>query len=225
MTNGYQWDFSILGQYREVLAVAVETTLEIALATVVLGALLGLLLALLRMSRLALLRYPANAFIQVVRAVPPLVLIVWFYYCLPILTGWSPAAFETAVVALSLYSASFYAEIFRAGLQSIERGYIEAGLSVGMTRWQVFRRISGPLALQNIFPPLVGQCVLVVKNTSLVGYIAVADILYQGQQISIQTFRPLEVLTVIAAMFLAIILPITALANFLEARLRVKYAQ
>jgi polar amino acid transport system permease protein len=149
--------------------------------------------------------------------------LVWIYYCMPILTGLSLSGFYTAVLALSLYSAAFYSEIFRAGFQSIEKGHIEASLSVGMTRGQILRRITGPLAFQRIFPPLVSQCVLVIKNTSLAGYIAVAEILYQGQQVSIRTFRPLEVLTIVAIIFLIIILPLTLIANKLEAKYRKKY--
>jgi polar amino acid transport system permease protein len=219
----YKWDFSVVWGYKDVFLQGLLLTLSLAALTIVLGAVIGIVLALLRSSRSRWLNLPITTFIELIRAIPPLVLIVWLYYCLPILSGVAMSAFVTSVVSLALYSSAFYAEIFRAGIQSIERGHLEAAASVGMTRGQIFRRIVGPLAFQKIFPPLVSQCVLVVKNTSLVGYVAVADVLYLGQQVSIQSFRPLEVLTVVAGLFLLIIVPLTVAANLLESSYRRKY--
>ena len=223
MQSAYEWDFAVVLQYREVFLRAIGTTLTLAITIVICGMVLGLVLYLIRVNSWRPVYYLVTTVIEILRAVPPLVLLVWIYYCMPILTGLSLNGFQSGVLALSLYSAAFYSEIFRAGFQSIDKGQVEAAYSVGMTRSQILRRITGPLAFQRIFPPLVSQCVLVIKNTSLAGYIAVADILYQGQQISIRTFRPLEVLTVVALIFLAIILPLTFLANVLESKYRKKY--
>lgn len=223
MSSNYEWDFSVVFEYRDVFLRAIGTTLTLAIMTIICGMILGLILYLLRTSSWRPVYGIITAIVEVLRAVPPLVLLVWIYYCMPILTGLSLSGFQTGVLALSLYSSAFYSEIFRAGFQSIEKGQIEAGFSVGMSRTQILRRITGPLAFQRIFPPLVSQCVLVIKNTSLAGYIAVAEILYQGQQVSIRTFRPLEVLTIVAAIFLAIILPLTFLANRMEAKYRRRY--
>jgi polar amino acid transport system permease protein len=221
--GAYHWDFAVIWQYRGVFLQAIAVTLSLAGLTVLIAMILGLLLALLRTSRLRVLRYPTAAFVELIRAIPPLVLIVWIYYCLPILLGLKLSAFQTAVFALALYSSAFFSEIFRAGMQSIEKGLVEAGSSVGMTRNQTLRRIILPLALQRMLPPLVSQCVLVVKNTSLAGYITVTEVLYQGEQISTQTFRPLEVLTTVAVIFLMLIVPLTAAANLCEGHFRRKY--
>lgn len=219
----YQWNFQVIWEYRDVFLRAMGVTLSLAGLTVILGALAGLALSLLRMSSHRVVRWPVITWVELLRAVPPLVLVVWIYYCLPILTGLTIPAFQTAVLALALYSSAFFSEIFRAGLQSIDRGLVEAASSVGMSQAQAFRRVVLPLALQRMLPPLVSQCVLVVKNTALAGYIAVADILYQGQQISMQTFRPLEVLTTVALTFLALIIPLTMAANVIEGHFRRKY--
>jgi polar amino acid transport system permease protein len=223
MLPTYEWNFAVVLEYREVFLRAIGLTLTLAVTTILCGMALGLALYLLRANAWRVVSGLMAAIVEVLRAVPPLVLLVWIYYCMPILTGLSLTGFQTAVLALSLYSSAFYSEIFRAGFQSIEKGQIEAGFSVGMTRFQILHRITGPLAFQRIFPPLVSQCVLVIKNTSLAGYIAVAEILYQGQQISIRTFRPLEVLTIVALIFLAVILPLTLFANVMEAKYRKKY--
>ncbi|OZI38269.1 amino acid ABC transporter permease [Bordetella genomosp. 10] len=221
----YEWNFGILWQYRELFLSALGTTVYLALATIAAGVLFGAALVALRRTGFAPLVWLTTAFVELVRALPPLVLLVWIYYCMPILLGIQTSGFWTTVLALAVYSAAFYAEIFRAGLQSVEHGLNEAGLAVGMSRWQILRRIAGPLAFQRVFPPFISQCVLVVKNTSLAGYIAVNDILYVGQRVSNATFRPIEVLTVVAAVFIVVIVPLSAAAGLMEKRLRAKYAR
>jgi polar amino acid transport system permease protein len=220
----YDWDFSIVWQYRNLFVKALWTTIELIVLTIVLAITIGFVLALLRMRKNPVPRYAAILFIEFHRAVPPLVLLVWVYYCLPILIGVSPTAFQTGVIGLAAYTAAFYAEIFRAGLQSIEKGLIEAGHSVGMTNLQILRRITGPLAFQRIFPPFISQGALVIKNTVLASYIAVGELLYEGQRLSIHTFRPMEILTVVALLFVGMILPLTFLAHRIEARARQKFA-
>jgi polar amino acid transport system permease protein len=222
-STAYQWDFQILWQYRALFLDALGTTVYLAVATIVTGVLLGALLVALRRTGIAPLVWVTTVIVELVRAVPPLVLLVWFYYCMPIVLGVSMSAGWTTIFALALYSAAFYAEIFRAGLQSVDVGHNEAGLAVGMSRRQIFTRITGPLAFQKIFAPFISQCVLVVKNTSLAGYIAVSDILYVGQRVSNATFRPIEVLSVVALVYVAIIVPLSALAGVIEKRARAKY--
>ena len=221
--KSYDWDFATVWQYKGVLLSAGLVTLKLILLTMLVGIIVGFVLANVRMTRRRVLAMVAMALIEFLRAVPPLVLLIWVYYCIPILVDVRLSAFQTGVLALGLYSAAFYAEIFRAGIQSIERGQIEAGLAVGMTAPQVLRRITLPVAFMRVFPPFVSQSALVIKNTVLVSAIAVGELLYEGQRLSIHTFRPLEILTVVALMFIAIIMPLTLSANALEARIRARY--
>src|SRR5699024_11197035 len=125
-------------------AKALGITAELAVLTMIFGAILGIIMALFKTSGVRILYYPVSFFIEIVRAVPPLVSIVWFYYCLPIFFNISFSSFVTSVVALSIYSAAFYAEIFRAGIQAVDKGYVEASYAVGMRKAQTFRRIVGP---------------------------------------------------------------------------------
>lgn len=225
MNQGYTWDFSLIWQYQHLFVEAIGVSALIAVLSIVFGATFGLLLAVLAEGRWKPVSIVLHGFVEIVRAVPPLVIIVWLYYCLPILFDLKVPAFQTTVIALSVYSAAFFAEIFRGGIQSINHGHIEAGLSVGMTRYEIFKRIVGPLAFQQILPPLINQCVLVIKNTSLAGYIAVNDILYVGQRLSNATFRPIEVLTIVALIYIAMIVPLSTAARIYEARMRRKYAR
>ena len=219
----YDWNFAIIWDYRQVLLRGLMNTVVLAFVTIIASMILGLGLALLRSSRVPLIYPVISTFISVVRAVPVLVLLVWMYYCLPIITGLKLDGYTTVTIALSIYSAAFFSEIFRGGIQSIDRGHVEAAQSVGMTRGQGFKRIVGPLAFQRIFPPLVNQCILVLKNSTLAGYVAVTDLLYLGQQISVRTFRPLELLTVVAALFILTIVPLTLAAEYFEKKYHNKY--
>lgn len=221
----YQWDFGAVLEYRDVLASGILTTLRVLALSVTLGVALGLLLAPLRAARSRWLRWPSQSVIELVRAVPPLVLVVWAYYCLPILTGMKLSAYWTCVLALGLYGSVFFAEIFRAGLQSVDRGQIEAALAVGMTPLKALARIAAPVAFLRILPAFVGQCVMSVKNSVLGSYIAVGELLYEGQRLSSATFRPLEVLTVVALFFVVTILPLSLLAGAIERRIQARYFQ
>lgn len=219
----FEWDFSIIWDYRHLLVQGLMMTIVLAMITIALSMIVGLFMALLRDSKILFVDGILSVFVSIVRAVPILVLIVWMYYCLPIITGLKLNGYTTVIIALTIYSAAFYSEIFRGGIRSIDRGLIEAGEAVGMTRAQVFRRIVGPLAFQRIFPPLVNQCILVLKNTTLAGYVAVPELLYLGQQISVRTFRPLELLTVVAGLFILTIVPLTLIAERIEKSYHNKY--
>lgn len=219
----YQWNFSAILEYRDVLAGGMLTTFRILALSLSLGVGLGIVLAILRSARTRWLRFPAQGVIEVVRAVPPLVLIVWAYYCLPILSGLKFSAYWTCVLSLGLYGSVFFAEIFRSGLQSVDPGQIEAGQSIGMTPLQVLVRITAPVAFLRILPAFVGQFIMAIKNSVLGSYIAVGELLYEGQRLSIATFRPLEVLTLVALFFIVTILPLSLLAGVVERRIQARY--
>lgn len=219
----YQWDFSVLFTYRELLISGIFTTLRILAISLTSGIALGTLLAVLRTAHSPLLRIPAQTVIETVRAVPPLVLVVWAYYCLPIVAGLKLSGYWTCALSLGLYTSVFFAEIFRSGLQAVDPGHIEAGLSNGMTPLQVLRRITAPIAFLRILPAFVGQCVMAVKNSVLGSYIAVGELLYEGQRLSTATFRPLETLTFVALFFVVTILPLSLLAARIERRVQARY--
>lgn len=219
----YQWDFGPLLEYRSMLFDGMLMTVQIFCLSVLLGICIGLVLAMLRMSKRRISSLPGMVTIEVIRSIPPLVLVVWSYYCLPILTGLALSAYWTCVIALSMYAGVFFAEIFRAGLQAVDRGQIEAGKALGFSSLKVLLLISGPQALLRIIPPFTSQCVMAVKNSVLGSYIAIGELLYQAQRLSVQTFRPLEILSAVALFFIVILLPMTFLAGRLEARILRRY--
>ena len=186
------------------------------------GLLLGLVGAFGRLSPLWFVRLPTQLVIEVFRCTPLLVILIWFYYALPALLGIQISALLAGLLALSLYGGAFYSEIIRAGIVSIESGQREAAQALGMRRADTMRRIILPQAMRRMIPPLMSQSILQLKNTSLVPVLALPDLIYKGQLITNETYRPLEVYTTIAVMYFAILFPATLLVQQLERHLDTK---
>ena len=212
----YEWDFGFLWKYRTLLVGGIGYTLLFTVICVLGGLAIGLVAGLGRLSSHKFVTAPLRAFVEVFRCTPVLVQLVWFYYALPVLTGIEMSAPVAAALCLSLYGGAFYSEIIRGGIISTDIGQTEAGQAIGMTRGQVMRRIILPQAFRKMIPPLVNQSILQLKNTSLLMVLAVPDLLYQGQVIAHDTYRPLEVYTFIAIAYFVILFPITLWAKRLE---------
>ncbi|MCQ4160414.1 amino acid ABC transporter permease [Roseomonas sp. GC11] len=215
----YQWDFAVVWSYRWLFVNGLWVTLAFTAAIVALGLAVGLLSGLMRLSRLAPLRWTSQGYVEVFRCTPVLVQLVWFYYAMPILTGVEMSATTAGVLSLALYGGAFYSEIVRGGIASIETGQSEAALALGMTPAQSMRRIILPQALKRMVPPLMNQSIIQLKNTSLVSVLAVPDLLYQGQAAAHDSYRPLEIYTIVAVIYFAVLFPLTLLVGRLERRL------
>lgn len=212
----YTWDFSLAFIYWEAIVSGLLLTLELTFYTLIVGTALGLLVALCKLSRHLYLRYPATIYVEVFSGLPLLVLLVWLYYALPILSGITISAFPTAVVALSLNLAAFAAEIFRGGIESVPKGQTEVSLSLGFSKLQILQKIVLPQAVKLIIPPLSGRYIETIKLTSLASVIAVDELLHAGQNVISLSYRPLEVYTVIAFLYLLVILPLSMVLRKIE---------
>lgn len=217
----YQWNFDFLWDYRHLFVSGLLYTLGYTFLCIVLGLLVGLVSGMGQLSKAALIRVPFKGYVELFRATPVLVLLIWFYYALPVLLGIEMSPAMAAVLALSLYGGAFYSEIVRGGIISIDAGQTEAARALGMTRFQIMRRVVLPQALRRMTPPLMNQSIMQLKNTSLVSVLALPDLVYQGQAVVHETYRPLETYTLIALMYLAVLLPITSLVKKLESRVSV----
>jgi polar amino acid transport system permease protein len=215
----YHWDFSVVPRYATLLVKGTEVTLVYTFGSIGLGLVLGLVVGLARLSRSRLLNAPLIAVTEFFRCMPLLVLIIWFYYALPVLAGLQIPATVAAMLVLALYTGAFYAEIFRGGVVSIERGQWDAARALGLSRWTMMRRVILPQAVRRMIPPFMNQSIIQLKNTSLVSTIAVPDLLYQGTLITADTYRPLEVYTAVAFIYFALLFPTTLLAQAYERRL------
>ena len=189
------------------------------IGSIAIGMAIGLATGLLRLSRNWLLTLPLVAYVEVFRCTPLLVQIIWFYYALPVVLGIDIPATVAATLVLSLYTGAFYAEIVRGGVESIERGQWDAARAIGLRHLQALRLVILPQAFRRMIPPFMNQSIIQLKNTSLVSTIAVADLLYEGQMITAATYRPLEVYTMVAVLYFAVLFPLTLAAQYVERRL------
>lgn len=215
----YDWDFGAVWEYREMLLSGMLGTLKIAAVAISLGVLTGTALAAMRMSGRSWLSRPALWFIEFYRNTPPLVHFFWAFYGLPVLLGISLDPYAAAIIALSTQSGAFYAEVFRGGVVSIERGQWEGARAIGMNPLQVVRRVILPQAAVRMLPPFLERSFELIKTTALASTLAYSDLMYQAMQVNSITFRPLEVYTFVALLFFLTLLTLSMLAHLLENRL------
>lgn len=216
---GYEWSFEFLWRYRWLFVTGIEVTLAYTAGTIILGLIVGLFVGIARLSKYRIVNWPLIGFIEAFRCTPILVQIVWFYYALPVILGIQIPAIAAATMVLTLYTAAFYAEIFRGGIVSIEPGQWDAARALGLSRWHMMRQVILPQAVKRMIPPFMNQSIIQLKNTSLVSTIAVPDLLYQGQLITADTYRPLETYTIVAVIYFVLLFPATVFAQVYERRL------
>ncbi|SJZ88312.1 polar amino acid transport system permease protein [Enhydrobacter aerosaccus] len=217
----YQWDFAPVFAHWPLLAQGLVNTLKVTALSLSCGLVLGLMLALLRLSPRRWLSWPAGFVIEVFRTTPPLVQLFWFFFALPLIVGVEMTPLLAAVVTFSIQSAAFFAEVFRAGIVSIERGQWEGALAIGMSHRQALRRIVLPQAVTRMIPAFLERAIELMKTTTLVATIAYADLLFAANDIAQKTFRPLETFTVVALIYFVVIFGFSLLARRLERRLAV----
>ena len=217
----YRWDFSPVAANADLLAAGLLNTLKVTGTALVFGVALGLVLALLRLSRQRLASWPAGFVIEVFRTTPPLVQLFWFFFALPLIVGIEMTPFMAAAVTFSIQSAAFFAEVFRAGIVSIERGQWEGARAIGMTHGQTLRRIVLPQAVKRMIPPFMERAIELMKTTTLVATISYADLLFAANEIAQKTFRPLEAFTVAALIYFVVIFTVSLAARQIERRLAV----
>ena len=203
------------------LVSGIQATLWVTLGALALGVVLGLPTGMARLSGRRWLYIPAVAYIEVFRNTPALVQLIWIYYCLPILTGINMSAAVSCTIALGLNAAAYIAEIFRAGIQAVDRGQVDAARSVGMSYFQTLRKVILPQAFRRMIPAFVNETVSLVKYSSLVSVLGVADLTYQAQSLSTTSYRPIEVFTFIAIVYFLICTLLSWLARRLELRMAV----
>jgi len=215
----YQWDFSAIVKYADMLLLGLAGTVKIAVVSIVLGVIVGALVALARMSANPWLRRPATAFVEFYRNTPPIVHFFWFFYALPIVIGISLDPFVAAVLALSTQSGAFYAEVFRGGIVSIERGQWEGARALGMNYRMAMRRVIVPQALRRMVAPFVERSFELTKTTALASTLAYAELLYEAMQVNSITFRPMEVYSAVALLYFITLFAASSAMRLVEARL------
>ncbi len=204
------------------LAGGLKYTLLLSITAIIVSVVVGLLVALPGLSSNPVWRAFNRVYVEVVRAVPILVLILWVYYGLPIVMGIAVSVFWAGVIALALSDSAFEAEIFRAGIQSIDRGQLEAADSLGLGYIDRMRYVVLPQAIRRVLPPLGNQLVYMLKMSSLVSVIGMEELTRRANELVTSQYRPLEIYTVLVLEYLILILVVSAGVRWFERRLERK---
>jgi polar amino acid transport system permease protein len=208
-----EFDFSPLIDSWRFLLDGLEVTLLLSIVTVVCSLVAGSLIALLRIYGPAWLRVALTFYIDTMRAIPVLVVLVWIYFALPIATGLNLPSFWAAAFALSVHIAAYVAEIVRAGIESVRSGQIRAGLALGMSRAQVVQKIILPQALIRMLPAFGSIISITIKDTAIASVIAVPELMKRSETVAGQSFRPIEIFTVAMIVYFLILFPTTRLID------------
>lgn len=209
-------DWTVVWQYRADLAQGVLLTIALTVATMAIAVPGGILVMLMRQSPLRAVSWLGTVFVEFFRNVPLILLVYWAFYVLPILTDIQFSAFATGLVAMCLNVSAYNAETFRAGVNSIRKGQLEAAMAMGMSRSQAMRKVILPQAIRRILPVLASTWVSLFKDTSLVSVIAVGELAHTALQIRSQTFRVLEMLTAMAVIYWALGYPQAKLVDWIH---------
>jgi polar amino acid transport system permease protein len=196
------------------------TTIYISVVSIILSAIIGFIVAIPSLAKNKFLTYINIGYVEIVRAIPLLVLILWIYYGLPIMTGISFSPFVSGIIALAISESAFQAEIFRAGINSIKKSQWEAGSSLGLSFFKRLRLVILPQAIKNILPALGNQFVYVLKMSSLVSIIGIGDLTRKANELVVSTYRPLEIYTFLILEYLVLILIVSYFVRKLERKLK-----
>jgi polar amino acid transport system permease protein len=195
-------------------------TITLSVTAIAISIVVGLLIALPGLSSNRVMRGTNRVYVEIVRAVPILVLILWVYYGLPQMAGITIGVFWAGVIALAVSDSAFEAEIFRAGIQSIDKGQYEAAHTISLSYVDTMRYVILPQAIRRVLPALGNQLVYMLKMSSLVSVIGMQELTRKANELVVTEYRPLEIYTVLVVEYLVVILLVSAMVRRLERRLQ-----
>jgi polar amino acid transport system permease protein len=212
----YVWHFQVVWDYRAVFVRGAIVNAELTFWSSLIGVTLGLALGLMRRSEFRFLRIPSALYIEIFRSTPILVQLVWIYYALPMLTGLKMDNITSVSLGLGLHAAAYFAEIFRAGINSIDKGQWDAARAIGMGYARSMYRIILPQAVRRMIPPFINEFATLIKLTTLGSVLAVNEMLHESDNLINNTYRPLEIYTFLAIAFAILIYPFIYFSQRLE---------
>ena len=215
------FDMNLVVNSFPLLLIGAGVTIQITVLSTAIGFVIGLIVGVARISNLRVLRMLAEVYVEFFRGTPLLVQIFLFYFALPVITGQRIDPFIAAISACGINSGAYVAEIFRAGIQSVDDGQMEAGRSLGMTWMQTMRYIIVPQAFKRVIPPLGNEFIAMLKDSSLVSVIGFEELTRRGQLIIAKTYGSFEIWMSVAVIYLVMTLTISRFVAYLERRYRV----
>lgn len=214
----YQFDWTSVTQNGGQILAALGVTFEISIVAEIAALVIGMLVAIARLQRSPFVRLPAVGFIELFRSVPLLILLIWIYYGLPIIADINFSPFTAGVVGLGLLYGANLAEVFRSGLQAVPAGQREAAATLGLGRLHTACLITIPQAVRIVIPALGNSFVGMMKDTTLVSVLGLAELMRTAQTVVAQTFRPFEIYTFVALIYLVLTLVLGRLLDLIEKR-------
>jgi polar amino acid transport system permease protein len=216
---GYTWNFDIVSQSWDLLILGLLNSIYLTAASFVLGLPLGLGLTLARLSRRKFTSGLAAAYIDFFRATPSLVQLYWFYFALPRLLGIELEPFTAALITLTLLSSAFVAEVFRAGIASLDRRQWDGARAIGMSYVSTLRRVILPQAVKRMIPVFLERLIELFKTSTIASVISFPELLYVAQDLAARSYRPLEVFSVVALIFMGTLIVLSQITRLIELRL------
>lgn len=201
------------------LGVGMLFTLLISVVGLVIGFVLGAIFGLARLSRFTLVNWIATAYIEVVRGTPLLVQAIWLFFALPLIIQYTLPSVLAGIIVIGINSGAYIAEIVRGAVQSIDKGQMEAGRSLGMSQHITMLKVIWPQAFKRMIPPLGNQFIVSIKDTSLLSVILVPEILFQARTVASTYYNAVEIYTAAAVFYLAITLTLSVILRYTEKRL------
>ncbi|WP_397386204.1 amino acid ABC transporter permease [Paenibacillus sp. VCA1] len=205
--------------YRSYFGTGIQYTLLLAVIGVFCGFILGMLVSLLRMSRIWILRFIGSIWVEFLRGTPMLVQLFIIHYGL-VAFGVKFTPIESGAITLTINSSAYLAEIFRAGIQGVDKGQSEAARSLGMTKGMTMRHIVLPQAVKSVLPAIGNEFITIIKESSIVSFIGVSDLMYQAQAVTTITYDTLKPFLIIAALYFIMTFTLSKLLGLFERRLR-----
>jgi glutamine transport system permease protein len=212
------FDFHAIVQALPQLVDGAEVTLEITIAGLLIGFILGVASGISRLSSISVLRLASISYVNLIRGTPLVVQVMFIYFALPLATGVGVPMLAAGIGAISINSGAYISEIVRGGLLSIDRGLLEAGQALGVSRSRIFISIIWPIAFRRMLPALGNQLIISLKDTSILIVIGVGELTRKGQEIIATNFRALEIWTAVAIMYFIMTGTLSIMVHFYERR-------
>jgi len=216
-----QFDYSVLRPSLSYIWTGLLFSTNLTLIAMSGGVIIGTLLAMARLSSLKVLPTVATMYINLMRSIPLVMVILWFFLVIPIFTGKAIGAERSAIITFTAFEAAFYSEIMRAGIQSVSRGQAMAGYALGMSYWQTMRLVVLPQAFRNMMPVLLTQTIILFQDTSLVYAIGAKDLLKAAEIAGKNYNRPIEMYLFSAVIYFVICFTLSSLVKRLQAKIAV----
>ncbi|GEK33290.1 amino acid ABC transporter permease [Kurthia sibirica] len=217
MNFDFNFNWRVIWDNYDILLEGALLTLEISAISLLLSLPIGLIFGFGRISKNKVILFLSSAYIEIMRGVPLLVLLMWIYLGLGRM--FDVGSFWGSIISLALFEGAFLAEIFRAGVQGVPKGQLEAARSAGMSQFQAMRYIILPQAIRRILPPVASQFIILIKDTSLVSTIAGVDLTLKAKNLVSSTFLPMEIWTAVATLYFIITFSLSLLIRFMEKRM------